>query len=227
MEFFWIKIQRKKVIQFCAHFSDDTVSIKPFIQKLQLWQKYAVTQSCPRFSSAVNFCKMNYRSKLLVSGKPARIQLVCTRISIYNNPMNTKDIPEGWKKDNTMPVFKKTKWVNPHNYRVVSMTLIPGKIIEWLIWDSVTKELKEENGMDANQHKQMESRYCQNNFLLCEVTTFVAKWNCVDTRYLDFCKLQTYVSHVCSYIHHFDSKKPWIRINTAYSERGYLTGPDM
>lgn len=107
-----------------------TVTIKFLIQKLQLRQKNAVTQSCPRFSSAVNFCKMNYRSKLLVSGKPARIQLVCTRILIYNNPMNTKDIPEGWKKDNTMPVFKKTKRVNPHNYRVVSMTLIPGKIIE-------------------------------------------------------------------------------------------------
>lgn len=73
----------------------------------------------------------------------------------------------------------------------------------------------------------MERRYCQNNFLVCKVTTFVAKWTCVDTRYLDFCKLQRYVSHVCSYIHDFDSKKPWIIINMAHSERSYLIDPDM
>ena len=141
---------------------------------------------------------MDYRSKLLVNGKPACIQLLCTRMLISNNPKNTKDIPEDWKKDNTMPELKKTKRATPHNYRAVSMTSIPGKIIEWLIWDSVTKELKEENGMGANQHKHMESRSCQNNFILCEITTLVTKWSCVDTRYLGFCK--TYMTYIVIYI---------------------------
>lgn len=48
--------------------------------------------------------------------------------------------------------------------------------------------------MGANQHKHMESRSCQNNFLLCEITTLVTKRNCVDTRYLGFCK--TYMTRI-------------------------------
>lgn len=42
--------------------------------------------------------------------------------------------------------------------------------------------------MNANQHKYMENRPCQNNFLLCKITSLVAKWNCVDTSYLGFGK---------------------------------------
>jgi len=66
----------------------------------------------------------------MANGKPACIQPVCTRILICNNRMNTKDVPEDWKKDNTTLVLTKTRWANPHNYRAVSMTSIPGKIIE-------------------------------------------------------------------------------------------------
>lgn len=52
---------------------------------------------------------MDCKTKLLVSGKPARIQLVCTRMLICCNLINTKDIPKDWKKDNTMPELKKTE----------------------------------------------------------------------------------------------------------------------
>lgn len=59
--------------------------------------------------------------------------------------------------------------------------------------------------MDANQHKHKESRSCQNNFLLCEITTLVSKWNCVDTRYLGFSKtyhvLQTCIYDMCIVIY--------------------------
>lgn len=116
-------------MNFCSHFNNSTVRVKFLLQNLQLRQKNTVKESLKseRLSSAGNFCKMDYRSKLLVSGKPAHTQLVCTRMLICNSPMNTKDIPEDWKKDNTMPVLKKTKQANPHNYRAVNS---PKKTIE-------------------------------------------------------------------------------------------------
>lgn len=39
------------------------------------------------------------------------------------------------------------------NYRPVYRTLILGKIMEWLIWNSVDKELKKGKIINANQHR--------------------------------------------------------------------------
>lgn len=47
--------------------------------------------------------------------------------------------------------------------------------------------------MNTNQHTHMENRPCQNNFILCKITSLVAKWNCVDISYLGFDTTR----HVC------------------------------
>lgn len=42
--------------------------------------------------------------------------------------------------------------------------------------------------MRYDQYKHTKRRFSKNNFLLCDITTLVAKCNCVDTMYLGFCK---------------------------------------
>lgn len=44
--------------------------------------------------------------------------------------MATGEFPEDWKRTNITPVFKKGKKEGPGNYRSVSLTVIPEKVIE-------------------------------------------------------------------------------------------------
>lgn len=97
-------MHRKKVLKLAFFLTSMMTLLKFLFRNCNLDKK---AQNFPRFSWAGKFCKMDYRSELLVSGRPACIQLVCTRMLICSSPMNTKDIPEDWKKDNTMPVLKR------------------------------------------------------------------------------------------------------------------------
>ena len=48
-----------------------------------------------------------------------------------------------WRKTNVTPVFKKGKKEDPGNYRLVSLTSIPGKVMEHLILEVIIKQGKE------------------------------------------------------------------------------------
>jgi len=43
-------------------------------------------------------------------------------------------VPEEWRIANVTPVFKKGKKEDPGNYMPVSLTSIPGKMLEHLFW---------------------------------------------------------------------------------------------
>ena len=42
-------------------------------------------------------------------------------------------MPEDWRKANVTPIFKRGNKEDPGNYRPVSLTSIPGKVMEQLI----------------------------------------------------------------------------------------------
>jgi len=52
-------------------------------------------------------------------------------------------VPEGWRKANVTPVFKKGKKEDPGNYRTVSLTSMPGKVMQQLILDVISKQVVE------------------------------------------------------------------------------------
>ncbi|PKU36417.1 rna-directed dna polymerase from mobile element jockey-like [Limosa lapponica baueri] len=51
----------------------------------------------------------------------------------------TGEVPEDWRKANITPVFKKGKMEDPGNYRPVSLTSVPGKVMEQLVLDVISK----------------------------------------------------------------------------------------
>ncbi|KFV83933.1 Putative 115 kDa protein in type-1 retrotransposable element R1DM, partial [Struthio camelus australis] len=53
------------------------------------------------------------------------------------------EVPEDWKKSNVTPVFKKGKKEEPGNYRPVSLPSIPGKVMEQLLLEVVTKHVED------------------------------------------------------------------------------------
>jgi len=59
---------------------------------------------------------------------------------IFERSWRTGEVPEDWRKPNVTPVFKKGK-EDPGNYRPVSLTSVPGKAMEQLILDIISKQV--------------------------------------------------------------------------------------
>lgn len=64
---------------------------------------------------------------------------------------NAGEIPGNYEEVNVVPVFQKSKQNDLSNYRAIILTLIPGKIMKWLMLGLIHKELKEDNVIDVNQ----------------------------------------------------------------------------
>ena len=56
---------------------------------------------------------------------------------IFERSWTTGEVPEDWRIANVTPVFKKGKKEDPGNYRPVSLTSVPGKVMEQLVLDTI------------------------------------------------------------------------------------------
>ncbi|KFU85429.1 hypothetical protein M959_11116, partial [Chaetura pelagica] len=56
----------------------------------------------------------------------------------------TGEVPEDWRIANVTPVYKKVKKEDPGNDRLVSLTSIPGKVMEQLILGTISRHIKDE-----------------------------------------------------------------------------------
>ena len=56
----------------------------------------------------------------------------------------TGEVPEDWRANraNVVPVFRKGKKEEPGNYRPISLILIPDKILEQIVKQSLCKHLE-------------------------------------------------------------------------------------
>ncbi|PKU47454.1 hypothetical protein llap_2277 [Limosa lapponica baueri] len=52
---------------------------------------------------------------------------------IYQQSWSTGEVPEDWRVANMTPIYKKDWKEDPGNYRPVSLTSVPGKIMERII----------------------------------------------------------------------------------------------
>ncbi|KFW79960.1 hypothetical protein N305_08316, partial [Manacus vitellinus] len=64
-------------------------------------------------------------------------------LTLFERSWESGEVPADWKLANTVPIFKKSKKEDPGNYRPVSLTSVPGKVMEKIILGSVEKHLKD------------------------------------------------------------------------------------
>ncbi|KFO14364.1 RNA-directed DNA polymerase from mobile element jockey, partial [Balearica regulorum gibbericeps] len=62
---------------------------------------------------------------------------------IFQWSWESGEVPVDWKLANPVPVFKKGKKEDPGNYRPVSLTSVPGKIMEKIMLGVIKKHLKD------------------------------------------------------------------------------------
>ena len=109
---------------------------------------------------------------------------------VFSKSMKEGAVPEDWRTTNVTPIFKKGSRTNPSNYRPVSLTFTPGKVMESLVKNTMMDFLNRIKLIRKSQHGFKPSKSCTTNLLeFLEVATrTVDEGNNLDVVYLDFSK---------------------------------------
>jgi len=77
----------------------------------------------------------------------------------------TGDVPADWRVANVMPIFTKDRKDDPGSYRSISLTSVPGKVMEQIISGAIMDQLKVNHGVRPSQHGLMNGRSCLTNLI--------------------------------------------------------------
>ncbi|GAB0184704.1 mitochondrial enolase superfamily member 1 [Grus japonensis] len=116
---------------------------------------------------------------------------------IYQQSWLTGEVPDNWRLANVMTIYKKGPKEDPGNYRPVSLTSVPWKVMEQFILGALTKRVQDNQGIRPRQHGFMKGRSCLTNLISFYdlVTHLLDEGKAVDVIYLDFSKVFDTVSH--------------------------------
>ena len=117
--------------------------------------------------------------------------------TIFNKSMQTGVVPDDWKEANVTPIYKKGTKASPGNYRPVSLTSIPCRLMESGMRDAIVDHLVNNALIKDTQHGFMRRKSCTTNLLefLEKLTAQQDQGKAVDVIYLDFAKAFDKVPH--------------------------------
>ena len=104
---------------------------------------------------------------------------------------------DAWRIADVTLVFRKGKKEDPGNYRPVSFTSVPGKVMEQLVLDAISRQLKEKKVIRSSQHRFTRGKSCSTNLVTFYdvITGWVDGGRAVHVIYLDFSEAFDTVSH--------------------------------
>ena len=116
---------------------------------------------------------------------------------IFTESLKTGSVPRDWKRANVTPIFKKGSRVDPLNYRPISLTSVPCKIMEKIVRKHLMCHLESSNYLTQAQHGFRSGMSCLTQLLeyLFELENAMDDGDSVDSIYLDCSKAFDTVPH--------------------------------
>ena len=116
---------------------------------------------------------------------------------VFQKSLRCGILPLDWKKGMIVSVFKKGDRRQPENYRPISLTSIPCKILESIIRDGLMEHLESTGQLSKDQHGFRQRRSCTTQLLevMEDWTKALEKGEPIDALYLDFSKAFDSVPH--------------------------------
>ena len=107
---------------------------------------------------------------------------------LFQQSIDKGEIPKGWSLTNICPLFKKGDRTLACNYRPVSLTCVPCKLLEHMVSSNIMANLDEHRHLSEKQHAFMKWHSCETQLI-----TVINDWakildnqGQVDTFILDF-----------------------------------------
>ncbi|GAB0204157.1 mitochondrial enolase superfamily member 1 [Grus japonensis] len=116
---------------------------------------------------------------------------------IYQQSWLTGKVPVDWRLANVTPIYKKGWKEDSGNYRPVSLTSVPGKVMEQIILSAIVWHIQDNQGIRPSQHGFMKGRSCLTNLISFydKVTCLVNEEKAVDAVHLDISKAFDTISY--------------------------------
>jgi len=104
-------------------------------------------------------------------------ELAKTLSIIYQQSWLTGEVPDDWRIANVTPIYKNSWKEDARNYRPVSLTSVPGKIMKRFILSVLSGHVQDNQGIRPSQHGFMKGSSCLTIliFLYNQVTTNIPK----------------------------------------------------
>ena len=79
---------------------------------------------------------------------------------IFERTWKTGEVLEEWRVANVTPAFKKGKKEDLQNYRPVTLTSVPRKVMEQFILEVISRHVEDKKVIRTNQHGFTKGRAC-------------------------------------------------------------------